>query len=204
MGSMTVQSPNFIQKLFGSTAPATPAATPAAASTTAYSADTVQVAGTSADPNTQSAGFWKKTSDVFGQMFSDMAYNMHMGDTYELVRREFQQVDRNYDGTLDKGEFMLATLNPFDYQAADHNYDGRITLSEYADYRKNRIELSFKQKDVNGDRHLNIAEIGTVGRWYMANHDARLDANQDGLVNKREYVRAQLTLGISLRDMFGF
>lgn len=203
MGSMTVQSPNFIQKFFGST-PATPATTTAAAPTTAYSADQVQVASTPVDPNTQSAGFFKKTGDVFGQMFSDLAYNMHMGETYELVRSEFQHVDRNYDGSLNQGEFMLATLNPFDFQAADRNYDGRISLSEYADYRKSRIEAAFKQKDVNGDRHLNIAEIGAVGRWYMASHDARLDANQDGLVNKREYVRAQLTLGISLRDMFGF
>lgn len=191
MGSMSVQSPNVVQKFFGSTSPVTPAATTVASNTPV-------------DPNTQTAGFLKKTGDVFGQMFSDMAYGMHMGETYDLVRREFQQVDRNYDGILNQGEFMLATLNPFDFQAADRNFDGGISLSEYADYRKSRLELAFKQKDVNGDRHLNIGEIGAVGRWYMANNDPRLDRNLDGLVNKREYVRAQLTLGISLRDMFGF
>lgn len=204
MSNISVSSPNFIQKIFGSTATAAPAPTPTTPAPTPYTADQVAIASTPTDPNTQSAGFWKKTGDVFGQMFSDMAYSMHMGDTYNLVRAEFQQVDRNYDGVLNSGEFTLATLNPFDFQAADKNYDGKITLGEYADYRKNRLELSFKQKDVNGDRHLNVAEIGSIGRYYLANHDPRLDGNLDGLVNKREYVKAQLTLGISLRDMFGF
>ena len=38
----------------------------------------------------------------------------------------------------------------------------------------------------------------------MANRDPRLDSNMDGLVNKREYVKANLVLGISIRGALGF
>lgn len=205
MGNMAVTSspPKFLEKIFGKTsAPA--ASTTGAPATSAYSADQVQVASTPTDPNNQTAGFFKKAGDVFGEMFSDMAFAMHMGDTYNLIDREFRQVDRNQDGMLNQGEFTLGTLNFFDFQAADKNYDGRLTQGEYASYRKNRLEIAFQQKDLNGDRHLNVAEIGAVGRMYLANRDPRLDKNLDGLANKREFVQAQLTLGISIRDMFGF
>lgn len=193
----------FLNNVFGSS-PSTSAPAPTApAATPGYSADQVQVAST-ADPNAQTAGFLKKIGDGFGEMFSDMAYSMNMGETYSLVRREFTQVDLNMDGQLNHGEFTVATLNPFEFQAADKNYDGRLSLNEYANYRKDRLEIAFKQRDVNGDRHLNVAEIGSVGRMYLANRDPRLDRNQDGLANKREFVRAQLTLGISVRDALGF
>ncbi|MEZ0368207.1 MAG: hypothetical protein ACAI44_03870 [Candidatus Sericytochromatia bacterium] len=204
MTTAVTSSPNFIQKIFGSSTSTTTPTAAAPTATPTYSADQVQVASTNTDPNTQTAGFWKKTGDVFGEMFSDMAYSMNMGETYDLVRREFQQCDFNLDGQLNMGEFTVATMNPFEFQVADKNYDGRLSLNEFANYRKERLEISFKQKDVNGDRHLNVAEIGSVGRMYLANRDPRLDRNMDGLANKREYVRAQLTLGISIRDMFGF
>ncbi len=207
MSNMAVQSPSapsFLNKIFGNSGnSAGPAVATPTTSTPGYSADQVQIANT-ADPNQQQAGFFKKVGDVFGEMFSDMAYSMKMGDTYRLVDMEFRQVDRDMNGQLNQWEFTMATLNPFDFQYADRNMDGKITQSEYAKFRKERIEQSFKQKDVNGDRHLNIGEIGSVGRIYLANRDPRLDSNQDGLVNKREYVRAQLTLGVSLRDALGF
>lgn len=193
----------FINNIFGSSPSAPPAAPTAPATPPGYSADQVQVAST-ADPNAQTAGFLKKIGDGFGEMFSDMAYSMNMGETYSLVRREFAQVDLNMDGRLNAGEFTVATLNPFEFQAADKNYDRSLSLDEYANYRKDRLEMAFKQRDVNGDRHLNVAEIGAVGRMYLAHRDPRLDSNQDGLANKREYVRAQLAFGISVRDSLGF
>ena len=203
MGNMAVSSPNFVQKFFGSTTTTTASTPTATAPTTAYSADQVQVSNTT-DPSTQTAGFFKKTGDVVGEMFSDIAFSMGMGDTYNLIDREFRQVDFNQDGQLNHGEFTVATLNPFEFQVADKNYDGRLTQKEYSNYRKERLEIAFKQKDLNGDRHLNVGEIGSVGRIYLANRDPRLDKNLDGLANKREFVQAQLTLGISIRDLFGF
>lgn len=151
-----------------------------------------------------SAGFFKRFGNGMGEMMSDISYSMGMGELYRLVEREFQQVDINYDGSLNRGEFTVATLNPFEFDAADRNYDNKVDLKEYAKYRKDRLEASFEQKDANRDSHLNIAEIGSVGRIYMANRDPRLDSNLDGLVNKREYVKANLTLGISIRGALGF
>ncbi len=199
--SFAVQSQNFVQNLFGASSPA-PATASTAAATTAnpYSNDNVQIAGT----NPESAGFFKKMGNGIGEMFSDLSYSMGMGETYRLVEREFQQADNSRDGLLNHGEFTVATLNPFEFQAVDSNYDGRVDKKEYTRYRKDRLEAAFEQKDVNRDSHLNIAEIGSIGRVYLANRDPRLDSNMDGLVNKREYVRAQLTLGISIRDLIGF
>lgn len=204
--STTIQAntpPSFLQKFFGSSATTAAAPTTAAPAPT-YSADSVQVASTPQDPNQLTAGFGKKVGDMFGEFFSDIAYSMKMGETYNLVDREFRQVDFNSDGVLNHGEFTVATLNPFEFQVADRDYNGSVTMSEYTKYRKERLEMSFRQKDMNSDRHLNLAEIGSVGRLYLANRDPRLDSNLDGLVNKREYVKAQLTLGISIRDLFGF
>jgi hypothetical protein len=184
----------------GSAAPATTA--PAAPAMPGMTSDNVQLSSASTQP--MEAGFFKKVGDVFGEMFSDMAYGMHMGETYKLVDREFRQVDINQDGVLNHGEFTVATLNPFEFQNADRNYDGRVTMSEYGKYRKERLEIAFKQKDSNADRFLNVAEVGSVGRYYLANRDPRVDSNGDGLMSKREYVRAQLTLGISIRDILGF
>lgn len=150
------------------------------------------------------AGFFKRTGDMIGEMFSDLSYNMKMGDTYRLVEREFLQVDVDGNGHLNMFEFTAATLNPFDYQHADRNYDGTVTKHEYAKYRKERLEMAFEQKDHNNDRHLNVAEVGSVGRIYLQNRDPRVDLNQDGFLNKREYVKAHLTLGVSIRDMLGF
>jgi hypothetical protein len=204
MGNIAVKTQNFMQNLFGSTSPAATTAAVAAAPTPAYSADQVQLSSTPADPNTQTAGFFKKVGDSFGEMFGDMAYSMKMGETYRMVDNEFRKVDGNMDGQLNQWEFTMATMNPFDFQYADRNMDGRVNQSEYAKFRKDRLEMAFVQRDVNGDRHLNVAEIGSIGRVFLANRDPRLDANQDGLVNKREFVRAQLTLGVSIRDILGF
>lgn len=196
-------SNNPIAKFFG-TAGSTVAPAATAPTTTAPTmpSDSVQLSNASTQP--MEAGFFKKVGDVFGETFSDLAYNMNMGETYRLVDREFRQVDINQDGQLNHGEFTVATLNPFEFQNADRNYDGRVTMNEYAKYRKERLEVTFKQKDANADRFLNVTEIGAVGRYYLANRDPRVDLNGDGMMNKREYVRAQLTLGISIRDILGF
>ena len=189
---MKVQAPAFVQNMFSSQQSAPAAAPVQTQSAQPYSEDHL------------SAGFFKRMSNGIGEMFSDMSFAMGMGDTYRLVEREFQQVDLNYDGVLHRGEFTVATLNPFEFDSADRNYDNRVTLKEYARYRKDRLEAAFDQKDQSGDGHLNVAEIGSVGRIYLANRDPRLDSNMDGLANKREFVRANLTLGISIRDALGF
>lgn len=200
--SLAVQSQNFIQNLFGSANKA-----PVASNTTAppnpYSNDNLQIAGTQ-PTNPESASFFKKMGNGVGEMFSDLSYSMGMGETYRLVEREFQQADHNQNGSLNAGEFTIATLAPFEFQSADRNYDGMVDKKEYTRYRKDRLETAFEQKDTNRDGHLNVTEIGSIGRIYLANRDPRLDSNMDGLANKREYVRAQLTLGISIRDLFGF
>lgn len=202
--TLSVQSGHSITSWFtgGSSHPAVNAPTASSTSSPSIPQDSVQLSNASNPP--MEAGFFKKLGDSVGEMFSDMAYGMRMGELYRLVEREFRQVDLSGDGTLNHGEFTVATLNPFEFQSADRNYDGRVTLSEYAKYRKERLEMAFKQKDANGDRFLNVTEIGAVGRYYLANRDPRVDINMDGLLNKREYVRAQLTLGISIRDMLGF
>lgn len=196
--SMAVRTQNFIQNLFGSSSTQNTAATTATPTTN----PSVQTAATPENPET--ATFFQKVGDSFSQMFSDMAYSMGMGETYRLVEQEFRQVDQNMDGNLNVGEFTMATLNPFEFQNADTNYDNKVTIKEYAQYRKHRLEVAFQQKDVNGDHHLNLAEIGAVGRIYLANRDPRVDTNTDGLLNRREFVRANLTMGISIRDALGF
>lgn len=160
---------------------------------------------TQEDPqHPETAGFFKKMGDSFSHMFSNMAFGMGMGETYRLIEAEFRQVDLNMDGNLNIAEFTMGTLNPFEFQAADRNFDNRVELREYANYRKEKLESAFQQKDVNSDRHISVGEIGSVGRMYLANRDVRVDANQDGLLNRREFVRANLTLGISIRDALGF
>lgn len=201
--TLSVQSSNPIASWFGGSAQTASTAPVPAATSPSLAQDSVQLSN-SATTQPMEAGFFKKFGDSVGEMFSDMAYGMGMGETYRLVEREFRQVDLNGDGTLNHGEFTVATLNPFEFQSADRNYDGRVTLSEYAKYRKDRLEIAFKQKDTNADRFLNVTEIGAVGRYYLANRDPRVDSNMDGLMSKREYVRAQLTLGISIRDLLGF
>lgn len=191
---MKIEAPAFLRNLMPqstSSAPVAPQST-TPQQPEAYSQDEL------------SAGFFKRFGNGMGEMMSDISYSMGMGEMYHLVEREFQQVDLDFSGSLNRGEFTVATLNPFEFDAADRNYDNKVDLKEYAKYRKDRLEASFEQKDVSRDGHLNIAEIGSVGRIYMANRDPRLDSNLDGLVNKREYVKANLVLGISIRGALGF
>ena len=165
------------------------------------------VATQSADAETghpEEASFFKRAGDSFSQMFSNMAFGMGFGETFRLIETEFRQIDLNMDGNLNVAEFTMGTLNPFEFRAADRNYDNVVELREYANYRKEKIESAFYQKDVNSDKHINVAEIGSVGRMYLANRDVRVDSNQDGFLNRREFVKANLTLGISIRDALGF
>ena len=152
------------------------------------------------------AGFWKKTGDSISNFFSDIADSLQFGETYKLIRSEYQQIDHNGDQLLNQGEFMVGTLtlNPMEFRNADRNMDNHLSLKEYVTYRKDKLARAFAQKDVSGDHFVNHVEIGTVGRIYLQNRDPNVDANQDGLLSKREYMRAHLKLGISIRDMLGF
>lgn len=167
---------------------------------------------TTSAPTTQSqmgqdtleAGFFKKTGDAIGNFFSDIADSMKFGKTYKLIEQEFRQVDRNGDNQLNFWEFTAGTIQPFHFNNADRNLDQFISLNEYVDYRKKSLDMAFAQKEVSGDRFLNHTEIGVIGRQLLLNRDVRVDPNQDGMMNKREFMRANLTLGISIRDALGF
>lgn len=156
------------------------------------------------DPaNPMQASTFKRISDSVGEFFSGVADTLHFGQTYKLIEREFRQIDFSGGGDLNYGEFMLGTMNPFDFGHADTNADNKVSLSEYVDYRKTTLGRQFDSKDQSGDGFLNVAEVGTVGRLYLAQRDPRLDANKDGLLNKREFIRSHLTFGISIRDLLG-
>lgn len=149
------------------------------------------------------AGGFKRFGDSVGEFFSNVADSLHIGETYRLIDREFRQIDRSGGGDLNYGEFMLGTLNPFDFGYADRNGDQKVSFSEYMTYRKESLGRQFDLKEQSGDGFLNVTEVGTVGRLYLAQRDPRVDANRDGLMNKREFVRSHLTLGISIRDLLG-
>ena len=135
---MKIEAPAFLRNIMPqSTTTPTASQTVAPQSTDTYGQDEL------------SAGFFKRMGNGIGEMMSDLSYNLGMGELHYLVEREFQQVDINYDGSLNRAEFTVATLNPFEFDAADRNYDNKIDLKEYARYRKDRLEASFDQKETS-------------------------------------------------------
>src|SRR6185295_857775 len=107
------------------------------------------VAGTN-EPLPMEAGGWKKFSNSVGEFFSNIADGLKFGETYNLIRQEFNQVDMNRNATLDIVEFNLATLNLTDfwgseYAKADQDRNGRVSLGEYVDYRKQQLSYSFER-----------------------------------------------------------
>ncbi len=174
------------------------------ASFTAYAS--APPATTSALPT--EAGGWKRFTNSMGEMFSNIADKMGFGETYKIGSEEFNQVDTSRDGNLNRVEFNLATLNLLDimgteFARADKNQDGRVGVHEYVDYRKQQIGNAFNAKDSNNDKHLSINEVGVIGQQLLNNRDPRFDPSQDGLVNKREFIRANLRGAISIRDFLG-
>jgi hypothetical protein len=160
-------------------------------------------------PVTIEAGGWKKFSNALGQMGSSIADALGFGETYNLIRQEFNQVDMNRTGNLQIYEFNMATLNVTDFWGiefgrADKNRNGSVDKGEYVDYRKQQLTYCFERKDISKDNHLNINEIGVIGQQLLANRDTRLDANQDGLVNKREFIRSVVRGTMNIREFLGF
>jgi hypothetical protein len=159
-------------------------------------------------PLPTSATTLKKLGNSVSEMFSNVADKLGFGETRKLINQEFAQIDQTKDGTLNKGEFNVGTLNVLDFMGtefarADKDRDGRVNEKEYATYRKEQISNIFDSKEKSGDKHLNINEIGFIGQQFLANRDTRLDENQDGLVNKREFTRSVVRGNMSIRDFFG-
>jgi len=177
---------------------------------TSLGSDSLAISTTaSTTPFPTQAGTWTKLKNSVGELFSDMADSMKFGETYKLTKQEFHQVDVNKDQMLDQGEFNLATLNLMDFfgtefARADRNRDSRVDVDEYAKYRKEQLENVFTRRDLNGDKHHNVNEIGFIGQQLLMNRDVRIDPNQDGLVNKREFVRGSLQGMLNIRDLLGF
>jgi hypothetical protein len=172
--------------------------------------DSVNLSSTATQqPLPMEAGGWKKFTNSVGEVFSNIADAMKFGETYNLIRQEFNQVDMNRNATLDIGEFNFATLNLTDFWGtefakADQNRNGAVDLGEYVEYRKQQLSYSFERKDASKDKHLNINEVGFIGQQLLANRDPRLDANQDGLVNKREFIRSVVRGTMNIREFLGF
>lgn len=171
--------------------------------------DSVNVTSYASQPLPTSATTFKKLGNSVSEMFSNIADKMGFGETRKLINQEFSQVDQTRDGTLNKGEFNVATLNIIDFMGtefarADKDRDGRVNQKEYANYRKEQLSNAFDRKDASGDKHLNINEIGFIGQQFLANRDTRLDENQDGLVNKREFTRSVVRGTMNIREFLGF
>ncbi len=176
--------------------------------TTPMAGDSVNVASYSTAPLPTSANTFKKLSNSINEMFSNVADKLGFGQTRKLINQEFTQVDNSKNGSLNFGEFNVATLNLFDFTGAefaraDKNGDRSIDQKEYANYRKEQLSNAFDRKETSGDNHLNVNEVGFIGQQLLANRDVRLDANQDGLVNKTEFTRSVVKGTMNIRDFLG-
>lgn len=205
--STTIGSNNPLGALFN-TNTANTAAAPVSNSTpnTQMRTDSVNIANYNTAP--AEAGGWKKFSNSFGEMFSNIADKLKIGETYNLVSQEFNQADRDRSGKMNVTEFNVATLNVFDFWGsefarADQNRDGSVNVSEYVDYRKEQLSNAFDMKDTSNDKHLNSNEIGFIGRQLLANRDPRVDPNNDGMINKREFTRSIVRGSMNIRDLLG-
>lgn len=208
--SLSVSANNLLNSVTGifNKSTTTQAAATTTATTPAMASDAVSLSSNTNQPLPSEAGTWKKISNSIGEAFSNVADKMHVGETYKVISQEFDVVDKNHNNELNFGEFNIATLNVLDFMGtefakADKNHDNKVDRNEYVDYRKQQLGNVFDAKEKSGDKHLNVNEIGFIGQQLLTNRDPRLDENQDGLVNKREFTRAAVRGSISIRDFFG-
>ncbi len=162
----------------------------------------------STEPLPTEAGGWKRFTNAMGSMFSNIADGLRFGETYNLISEEHNRGDKDRDGRLNTYEFNVSTLNLLDFwgtefSRADKNRDNSVDRSEYVDYRKEQLGDAFNFKDKNGDRHVSVNEIGWIGKQFLEKKDPRLDENQDGLVNKREFTRSVIRGSLSIKDLLG-
>ena len=207
--SFSVNASNLVNQILGkptTTNQTQPVST--GTNTPQIAGDSVNLTSYNSAPLPGSATTFKKLGNSVGEMFSNVADKLGFGETRKLINQEFSQVDQTGDGLLNKGEFNVATLNVIDFMGsefarADKNSDGRVNQKEYVDYRKDQLSNAFERKEKSGDNHLNINEIGFIGQQLLANRDVRLDQNQDGLVNKREFTRSVVKGTMNIRDFLG-
>lgn len=205
--SLSIGSNNYVNTEYNTNTINNTTSTTTNNTTTSMTSDNLSLSTTTTTLPEQ-AGTWKKLSNSVGQMFSSIADKLGFGETYKVIAQEFKQVDTSSDGTLNKGEFNVATLNLFDFMGtefarADKNRDGRVQEREYVDYRKQQLEVEFNKREKTGDNHINVNEIGFIGKQLLTNRDPRLDENQDGLLNKREFTRGAIRGAMSIRDLLG-
>lgn len=208
--SFSVSANNIINKIFNKseTTAQTPTA-PIQSTTIPMAGDSVNISSYSNQaPLPEKATTFKQIGNSINQAFGNIADKLGFGETRKLINQEFNQVDLNKDSSLNKGEFNVATLNLFDFTGAefaraDSNRDGQVNQKEYANYRKEQLSNAFDKKETSGDNHLNSKEIGFIGQQMLANRDVRLDENQDGLVNKREFTNSVVRGTMNVRDFLG-
>ncbi|MFN8578739.1 MAG: hypothetical protein U0354_18065 [Candidatus Sericytochromatia bacterium] len=208
--SFSVSGSNQVNQVYNTTTTTTTQPVTTTTTTgTSLGSDSVNLSSYSnQQPLPTNATTFKKIGNSFGEFFSNVADKLGFGETRKLLNQEFSQVDQTRDGTLNKGEFNVATLNLLDFMGtefarADKDRDGRVNEKEYANYRKEQIGNMFDRRETSGDKHLNINEIGFIGQQFLINRDPRLDENQDGLVNKREFTRGALRGTMNIRDLLG-
>lgn len=207
--SFSVSANNIINKIFNKseTTAQTPTA-PIQSTTIPMAGDSVNISYSNQAPLPEKATTFKQIGNSIGQAFGNIADKLGFGETRKLINQEFSQIDQTRDGNLNKGEFNVATLNLFDFSGAefakaDSNRDGLVNQKEYANYRKEQLSDAFDKKETSGDNHLNSNEIGFIGKQLLVNKDVRLDENQDGLVNKREFTNSVVRGTMNVRDFLG-
>lgn len=209
--SFSVNGSNNVTPLYNNIPSSTqPIVSPTTNSGATMGSDAVSISsyGNPQQPLPDSANTFKKIKNSVGEMVGNIADKLGFGETRKLINNEFSQVDQTRDGSLNKGEFNVATLNVLDFMGtefarADKDRDGRVNQKEYANYRKEQLGNMFDRRDASGDKHLNINEIGFIGQQFLANRDPRLDENQDGLVNKREFTRSVVRGTMNIREFLG-
>jgi len=111
--------------------------------------------------------------------------------TSHIAPLSFSEVDLNNDGVISEREAAAMPVSLQDaYSTVDADGDANISPSEYAAARTNLFQAEdFAELDTDGDGVISEDEAQDYPPLSEA-YD-RVDANEDGLIDKREYAAAQ-------------
>ncbi|PYQ24928.1 MAG: hypothetical protein DMF81_04045, partial [Acidobacteria bacterium] len=120
----------------------------------------------------------------------------------DSAEARFDQMDRNGNGVLTRGEWVGQALS---FDDVDRNRDGRISLDEYMNARASgyysgtgSLETRFARLDRNGDGVL------SRGEWRGEPMSFRqADRNGDGVVTLNEYLNASVVNEVPLGSSYG-